>query len=127
MSKKRKILIADDNPHFAKALKFMLIDSFKEEIHEIDIVPDGEACIEAVNNKLYDIIFMDVNMPGKNGIEATRETTMNYRNIVVVAVSFHSEMKYVVQMIEAGARCYIIKDEINREALKKALSLEYTF
>ena len=127
MSKKRKILIADDNPHFAKALKFMLIDSFKDDIQDIDIVPDGMECLNAIGDKLYDIVFMDVNMPRKNGIDATREATMNFRNLVVIAVSFHSEMKYVVQMIEAGARCYIIKDEINKESLKKALSLEFSF
>ncbi len=127
MGKKRKILIADDNPHFAKALKFMLIDSFNEEIQDIDIVSDGVACLEAINHKLYDVVFMDVNMPRKNGIEATKEATLNFRNLVIVAVSFHSEMKYVIQMIEAGARCYIIKDEINKEALKKAISLEYSF
>jgi DNA-binding NarL/FixJ family response regulator len=36
-------------------------------------------------------------------------------------------MKFVVQMIEAGARSYIIKDEISRESLEKALAIEYTF
>jgi DNA-binding NarL/FixJ family response regulator len=66
-------------------------------------------------------------MPKKNGIDATREATQLYRNLVIIAVSFHSEMKYVVKMIEAGARSYIIKDEINRDSLEKALSLEYSF
>jgi DNA-binding NarL/FixJ family response regulator len=70
---------------------------------------------------------MDINMPNMNGIETTRQATILYRNLIVVAISFHSEMKYVVQMIEAGARSYIIKDEINRESLEKALSIEYTF
>lgn len=125
--KKQKVMIVDDNPHFAKALKFMLLDSFQDRIEEISIVKDGDECILELNEQLYDMIFMDINMPKKNGIDTTREATQLYRNIVVVAVSFHSEMKYVVQMIEAGARSYIIKDEINKDSLDKALSIEYSF
>lgn len=125
--KKQKILIADDNPHFAKALKFMLLDSFQDQIEEICIVKDGDQCLNELNRQLYDTVFMDINMPLLNGIEATRAATQLYRNLVVIAVSFHSEMKYIVQMIEAGARSYIIKDEISKETLDKALAIEYSF
>jgi CheY-like chemotaxis protein len=125
--KKQKILIADDNPHFAKALKFMLLDLFQDQIDEIGIVKDGDECLSELNTKIYDTVFMDINMPKMNGIEATREATQLYRNIIIIAVSFHSEMKYIIQMIEAGARSYIIKDEICKETLEKALAIEYTF
>jgi DNA-binding NarL/FixJ family response regulator len=125
--KKQKILIADDNPHFAKALKFMLLDSFQDQIDEIGIVKDGDECLGELSSKIYDTVFMDINMPKMNGIEATREATQLYRNLIIIAVSFHSEMKYIIQMIEAGARSYIIKDEICKETLEKALAIEYTF
>ncbi len=125
--RKQKVLIADDNPHFAKALKFMLLDSFQERIEDIVTVKDGDECLQELNRRIYDMVFMDINMPGLNGIDATREATTLYRNLVIVAVSFHSEMKYVVQMIEAGARSYIIKDEISRDSLDKALSIEYSY
>ena len=91
------------------------------------IVRDGDECLSELNRKIYDMVFMDINMPKINGIDATREATTLYRNLVIVAVSFHSEMKYVVQMIEAGARSYIIKDEICPETLEKALSIEYSY
>ena len=125
--RKQKVLIVDDNPHFAKALKFMLLDSFLDRIEDVIIVKDGDECLSALNENIYDMIFMDINMPRKNGIDTTKEVTQLYRNLVVVAVSFHSEMKYVVQMIEAGARSYIIKDEISRDSLEKALAIEYTY
>lgn len=125
--KKQKILIADDNPHFSKALKFMLLDSFNDQVDEINIVKDGDECLSELNNRIYDTVFMDINMPKMSGIEATKAASQSYRNIVIIAVSFHSEMKYIVQMIEAGARSYIIKDEINKETLEKALSIEYSF
>jgi DNA-binding NarL/FixJ family response regulator len=125
--RKQKVLIVDDNPHFAKALKFMLLDSFLDRIEDVFIVKDGDECLNALNENIYDMVFMDINMPKKNGIDTTKEVTQLYRNLVVVAVSFHSEMKYVVQMIEAGARSYIIKDEISRDSLDKALSIEYSY
>ena len=125
--RKNRVLIADDNPHFAKALKFMLLDSFQDRIEDIIVVKDGQDCLSELNRKIYDLVFMDINMPKINGIDATRQATTLYRNLVIVAVSFHSEMKYVVQMIEAGARSYIIKDEICPDSLKKALSIEYSY
>lgn len=125
--KKLKVLIVDDNPHFCNALKFMLLDSFEGKIESITIANDGEECLRELKNKLYDVVFMDINMPKVNGIDATREATVLYRNLVVIAISFHSEMKFIVQMIEAGARSYIIKDEINKESLEKALAIEYSY
>lgn len=121
--KKLKVLIVDDNPHFVNALKFMLIDNFNNKIDTITTASNGEEALQLLEKYMFDTVFMDINMPGKNGIEATQEATDLYRSLIVIAVSFHSEMKYVVQMIEAGARTYIIKDEINAEALEKALQI----
>lgn len=125
--RKHKVLIVDDNEHFANALRFMLLDSFDDKIENVVVVNDGDECLNALFDNIYDMVFMDINMPKRNGIDTTREVTQLYRNLVVIAVSFHSEMKYVVKMIEAGARSYIIKDEINRESLERALSIEYTY
>jgi CheY-like chemotaxis protein len=125
--KKLKVLIVDDNPHFCNALKFMLMDSFNDRIESVFIANDGYECLDELSNTMYDLVFMDINMPKMNGLDATRQATLLYRNLVIIAISFHSEMKFVVQMIEAGARSYIIKDEINKEALEKALSIEYSY
>jgi DNA-binding NarL/FixJ family response regulator len=125
--KKLKILIVDDNPHFINALKYMLTDFFSERIEKISEASNGNECLDILKNQIFDLVFMDISMPGLSGIEATREATRLYRNLIVIAVSFHSEMNYIVQMIEAGARSYLIKDEISKESLEKVLSIEYTF
>jgi DNA-binding NarL/FixJ family response regulator len=122
--KKLKILIVDDNPHFINALKYMISDYFEDRVESIAEAFDGA---DLMKKKVFDMVFMDINMPVMNGIEATREATRMFRNLIVIAVSFHSEMNYIVQMIEAGARSYIIKDEICKETLDKVLSIEYTF
>jgi DNA-binding NarL/FixJ family response regulator len=120
--RKARILLVDDNPHFLNALRFMLQDYFSERIETIEIATNGEECIEALRTKLVDLVFMDINMPKMDGIETTKEIVKMFRDIIVIAVSFHSEMKYIVQMIEAGARNYIIKEEINKEILDKVLT-----
>jgi DNA-binding NarL/FixJ family response regulator len=125
--KKLKIMIVDDNPHFINALKYMISDYFENRVDCIHEATDGHHCLQMLKDKVYDFVFMDINMPVMNGVEATREATRMCRNLIVIAVSFHSEMNYILQMIEAGARSYIIKDEISRESLEKVLSIEYTF
>jgi DNA-binding NarL/FixJ family response regulator len=115
--KKFRILIVDDHPHFINALKFMLNDSFEKNIQSIDVANNGSECIDLLSEKIIDLIFMDIDMPVMNGIETTHIINNNYRDMVVIALSFHADMKYIIQMIEAGARSYIIKEEINKDTL----------
>ncbi len=120
---KLRILIVDDHNQFVKAFKYLLEDLFADHIQYIDVVNNGDDCLEILSNKVYDIIFMDVDMPGMNGIDATKIINDTYRDIKIIAVSFHSDVKYIMKMIEAGARNYLIKEEINRERLEKALGV----
>lgn len=120
---KLRILIVDDHNQFVKAFKYLLEDLFADHIQYIDVVNNGSECLEVLGLRIYDIIFMDVDMPGMNGIDATKIINDTYRDIKVIAVSFHSDIKYIMKMIEAGARNYLIKEEINRERLEKALEV----
>lgn len=115
--RKIRILIVDDHPHFINALKFMLSDAFEDRIHSIDEAHNGSECIDKLSEKMIDLIFMDIDMPVMNGIETTKIVSNMYRDPVIIALSFHADMKYIVQMIEAGARNYIVKEEISKEHL----------
>jgi len=124
-NKKFKILIVDDNIHFCNALKFLILDSFYNKIDTINFVHTAEEFFNEIKSKYYDIIFMDINLPDRSGIDVTKEVTSIYRNLYIVGISFHNEMKYIIQMIEAGARNYITKDEINKEVIEKILEKDY--
>jgi DNA-binding NarL/FixJ family response regulator len=57
-----------------------------------------------------------------NGIEATRQATMRNRFLTVVALTFHREMDFIQQMLGAGAKNYIVKEEITKELLNRIIS-----
>ena len=121
--KKQKILLVDDHKEFINAMKFLLMDTFEDQIEYIDIAHNGRQCLEKLEINIYDFIFMDIDMPVMNGIETTRLASNMYRDLNIIALSFHSDMKYIVKMIEAGARSYIIKEEINKNTLNNLMEI----
>jgi YesN/AraC family two-component response regulator len=118
-AKKYNLLLVDDNQHFREALKFMLEQSNPDGIESIYEAGTGKEALELMRQHHIDMVFMDIEMPDMNGIEATRLATEQNRFIVIIALSFHKEMQYVMQMLEAGARNYIIKEDISTQTLQR--------
>jgi DNA-binding NarL/FixJ family response regulator len=120
--KKYRILLVDDHPKFLKAFQFMIEDAFPDRISFIEFAHNGEECLQKLEEKIFDIVFMDIDMPVMNGISATQQINELYRGVKVIALSLHSDMKYVIQMMEAGARNYLVKEEIDKEKLELAMN-----
>jgi len=116
------ILIVDDNKRFTEALKFMIQEHFADRVNEIFIAYSGAECLSVLLKKSIDIVFMDKEMPGMDGVETTKKAVDMYRDIKIIAVSFHSELQDITRMLEAGARNYIIKEEITPEIINKCLT-----
>jgi YesN/AraC family two-component response regulator len=117
--RKLNVLLADDNKHFLEALKFMLKESNSERIDSIYEAYNGKDVLDILKKKQVDLVFMDVEMPELNGIETTKQATEQYRFLTVIALSFHEEMEFIMKMLEAGARNYIVKEDINSEIINK--------
>lgn len=117
------ILIVDDNKQFREAFRFILEENLADKYEEIYEAENGEECINLVKKYSIDYIFMDKEMPIMNGEEATKIIVDNYRNIKIIAVSFHSELEDIKGMIEAGARNYIVKEEITSEVIGRCLAI----
>ena len=117
------VLIVDDNKQFRDALKFILTENLSNHFNELYEAENGAKCLEIVRKKSVDIVFMDKQMPVMDGIEATKKIVDNYRHIKIIAVSFHSEFEDIKSMLEAGARNYIIKEEITPEAIAKCMNI----
>jgi CheY-like chemotaxis protein len=115
----KRILIVDDSKHFVEAMKYMIQELRNPGIESVHVAFNGaEALVEIANHKI-DIVFMDIEMPVMNGIEATRQATMRNRFLTVVALTFHREMDFIQQMLGAGAKNYIVKEEITKELLNR--------
>jgi YesN/AraC family two-component response regulator len=121
--KKLNILLVDDNKHFLQALKYMVEESSNEKIDRIYQANNGVEALSILKKQHVDVVFMDIEMPEMNGIEATKKATELNRFLTIIALSFHQEMEYVMQMLEAGARNYIIKEDINTETLKRVFDV----
>jgi two-component system, NarL family, response regulator DegU len=120
--KKFNILLADDNKHFLQALKFLLEHSNMNKIEAIYEAHNGQEALNILKTYHIDIAFMDIEMPGINGIDVTRKATEQNRFLTVIALSFHQEMEFIKKMMEAGARNYIIKEEICTEVLENVIN-----
>ena len=102
-----RILVADDHPTFRRGLR-ALIDSLPD-IELIGEAADGEAAVEQAAQSLPDVVVMDLNMPGLNGVEATRRIVAANPSIAVLVLTMLDEDESVFAAMRAGARGYVVK------------------
>ena len=122
------ILIADDHQLFRIGLKSVLKElDFVQKIQEVE---NGKQAVEEVTSQYYEIVLMDINMPVMNGTDATRVIKRDFPEVKVIAVSMYEDQRHVIEMIEAGASGYIIKNTDDTEiknALLKVINDELYF
>lgn len=117
-----KVMIADDHGMMREGIRHLLeFDGTMEVVVE---ARDGEECLAYLNDAqaLPDILLLDINMPGKNGIEVLEEIKSRKLNLKVLMLTVHNEVEYLVKAIDIGANGYILKDSESAE-LKKAISV----
>lgn len=113
-----RVMIVDDHPVVREGLKQLLALD-----HDVEIVAEcknGLECLQFIDRVCPDLIFMDVRMPGINGIETTRLVCEKYPRIKVVMLTIYEDDHYVTEAIQAGAKGYVIK-KANREDLIKII------
>jgi DNA-binding NarL/FixJ family response regulator len=128
-----RVLIADDHKIMLAGLRSLL-----EKQTDFDVVGEAENGRKAVQmtlEKAPDVVVMDVSMPDLNGMEATTQIVENNKKTRVIALSMHSDKRFVMGMLRAGASGYLLKDCASQElanaiyqvaAGKKYLSPEIT-
>jgi DNA-binding NarL/FixJ family response regulator len=102
------ILIADDHRLFRDGLRTLL--EAQKDVSVIAETTDGAETVAAAAELKPDIVLMDVSMPGLNGIEATRRILSAGAPPKIIMLSMHSDRRFVLESLKAGAVAYILKD-----------------
>jgi DNA-binding NarL/FixJ family response regulator len=103
-----RVLLADDHKIFRDGLRTMIEkDAGMEVVAEAE---NGRKAVKLAEKLSPNVIIMDVSMPDLNGIEATRKIIAGTSNVKVIALSMHSDRRFVLGMLEAGASAYLLKD-----------------
>lgn len=111
-----RIILADDHKILLDTLSLLLTN--ERDIQVIGVASDGRAVQTLAASLQPDVIVMDIGMPGMNGIEATRRLVAQHPKIRIVALSSFTHKQYVLEMLEAGASGYIIKDNAADELVR---------
>src|SRR6266566_1756904 len=115
------ILIADDHPLFRKGMRTLLMTT--ADIEVIGEATTGQEVIELAAKLQPDVILMDLQMPGVNGIEATRQILQASPHIRILVVTLFEDDSSVFTALRAGARGYILKDTKEEEMLRAIRSV----
>jgi two-component system response regulator NreC len=111
-----KVLIADDHQIMREGLRSML--EKEPGITVVGEAEEGRTTLRLARELTPDIIIMDVAMPDLNGIEATRQIVAEFPTIKVIALSMHDDRRFVLSMIKAGAKGYLLKDSAFKDLAK---------
>ena len=109
------VLIADDHTLMRDGLKQILTASG-------DVVVGGEACdgyqvLEMVRRASWDMLLLDMSMPGKSGVELIKQIKAEKPKLPILVLSMHKEDEYAVRTIRAGASGYLCKDSASQQLL----------
>jgi len=111
-----RLLLVDDHTIFREALRTML--RAETDIEVVGEAGNGRDAIDLARELSPDIIVLDVGMPDMNGIEATAAIVDRSPQIKVIALSTHSDRRFVAEMIKAGASGYVVKTAASSELLR---------
>lgn len=118
-----RIMLVDDHKIFREALKGIL-----EREHDISLVGEANDGAEAIPlaQKLHpDVVLMDIGMPVMGGIETARALITDQPGIKIIALSTYSDRRIVLQMLDTGARGYVVKSAGRDELLRGIRSVSH--
>jgi two-component system response regulator NreC len=104
---KVRVVLIDDHDLLRRGIKTML--ESESDIEVVGEADDGTRALALVEETVPDVVIIDVVMPNKDGIEATREIKDAFPKVGVVVLSGHDEQQFVFDALKAGASGYLLK------------------
>jgi DNA-binding NarL/FixJ family response regulator len=116
-----KLIIADDHEIFRDGLRLML--QKQPEINLLAEAEDGKELIELVKHLQPDVVITDIKMPRMDGTAAAKHISEHYPAIGIIALTMFDEDDLIVDMLEAGAKGYLLKNADKHEMIEAVKSV----
>jgi len=95
-----RVLIVDDDKNIRRMIE---INLRREKEYEVLMAANGEACLRVLTEEIPDLVLLDIQMPGIDGIETLKRIREEYPKIPVVMISAHGTIETAVQAMKLGA------------------------
>ena len=110
-----RILVADDHTVVRQGVKQILAD--EKDMAVIDEAQDGAETLEKVLKQNFDVVLLDISMPGRSGLEVLEDIKDQRPKLAVLILSMHPEEQYAVRALRAGASGYLTKASAPQELI----------
>jgi DNA-binding NarL/FixJ family response regulator len=118
-----RILIADDHELLRRGLRQILAEAIPKLV--VGEASDAQQTLEAAGKQKWDLVLLDINMPGRSGLEALQDLKQLHPDLPVIVLSAFPEKDYALRAFKLGASGYVSKESASGElvaAVRKALS-----
>ncbi len=102
-----RVLIADDHPIVRQGLKQILAEA--HDMIVADEAGDGRELLAKMRNNEYDIVLLDITMPGTSGLDLLKQLKIEKPRLPILILTMHPEEQYAVRVLKAGAEGYLTK------------------
>jgi two-component system response regulator NreC len=116
-----RLIIADDHEIFRDGLALML--SKQESVTLVGQASDGHELLQLVDETKPDMVLTDIKMPRLDGISGAKILLQRYPQLKIIALSMFEEEGLIVEMLEAGARGYLLKNADKKEILEAIMTV----
>lgn len=110
-----RVMIADDHNMFVEGVESILYGT--DKIQVVAKCYTGPEVFEKLTSTPADVILLDINLPGMNGIEVCQKLSKEYPDVKVLALSMHNEESFVTEILKHGAQGYILKNTGKKELI----------
>lgn len=120
-AQKIKVFIVDDHYMVIEGIRSLL--QGESNIDWLGHASNADSCISFLKQQLPDVILMDINMPGKNGIELCKEVKEKYNSVFVLGLSTFNQQSFIQKMLDSGASGYVLKNVSQPELMEAIVTV----
>jgi two-component system, NarL family, invasion response regulator UvrY len=116
-----KVLITDDHPVVRQGIRQIL--NTCPEVVFVDEASDGSEMLSKMHQEQYNVLLLDISMPGRNGLDLLKEVKNIYPGTAVLMLSIHPEEQYAIRAFKLGASGYLTKSSVPEELISAVLKV----